>query len=556
MNIQSLRSGFWARGKRTGLGALAVACALIGAVAVGCGGSGGGGGSSTKTGSASLTITWPERTRLIPAASNSITASFYRAGTLVSTKTVARPTSGNTSTVSFTDLPATNLTLTASAYPNEDGTGTAQASATTQVAVEADETKSVSLTMASTINTISITPSTATIAIGTTQALTATAYDTSDATVLMSTSATTWTSSSETVATVDANGVVTALAVGTTNITFTDTESGKTATAVIKVGTVGGGDDTLVDLANAYINSLTTAQKAATVVSSNATNAAKWSNLPAVPASDGTTTLRSGVAYSSLTTAQKTAWVNFVQAALGSTGYERLNQIRRADDYLKTLNSGYSGDYVYLAFLGTPSTTGNWMFQVGGHHIANNYYYAGTTLQTTTPYFLGVEPQTFTSSGTSYSPLAAQKSGMFNLINGLSSTQLNSAKLSSSFSDVYLGPGKDARSNFPTGTTGRGLLASNLSDSQKTLLKTAIQAWTQDSKRATEYQALYESELDQTYVAYSGTTGFTNQGDYVRIDGPHVWIEFVCQNGVVQSGIHFHTVWRDRVTDYNAAYGF
>lgn len=554
MNIQTLRSGLWNRGKGAGILAFAAACALIGAAAVGCGGSGG--SSNEGKGSASLTITWPQATRLIPVASNAITASFYRAGTLVATQTVAKPTTGNTSTVTFTDLPATNLTLTAAAYPNEDGSGTAQAKATTQVSVEADETATVTLTMASTIESISLSPSTKTIAIGATQALTPTAVDSSDATVLISTATTSWTSSSESVATVDEDGVVTALAVGTTNITFTESESGKTATAIIKVGTVGGGDDTLVDLANAYIDSLSAAQKAATVVTSDATNAAKWSNLPAVPASDGTNNLRNGVAYSTLTTAQKTAWTNFVQAALGATGYERLNQIRRADDYLKTLNSGYSGDYVYLAFLGTPSTTGNWMFQVGGHHIANNYYYTGSTLQTTTPYFLGVEPQTFTSSGTSYSPLASQKSGMSNLINSFSSSQLTSAKLGSSFSDVYIGPGKDARSNFPTGTTGRGLLASSLTTAQKTLLKTAIQAWTQDSKRATEYQALYESEIDQTYVAYSGTTAFTNQGDYVRIDGPHVWIEFVCQNGVVQSGIHFHTVWRDRVTDYNAAYGF
>lgn len=318
---------------------------------------------------------------------------------------------------------------------------------------------------------------------------------------------------------------------------------------------------TIVDLANAYIATLSTTQQAATVLSSSATNAAKWSNLPATPSdSGGTNNLRNGVSYSTLSTEQKTAWLNLVQAALGadsSNDYNQFSQIRASDDYLGSLRNGYSGDYEYVAFVGTPSTSGSWLLQVGGHHNAHNYYYTGTTLQTSTPYFLGVEPQSFTYSGTSYTPLSAQRNGMYNLINSLSSSQLSSAKLSSSFSDVYLGPGSDARSKFPTGTSGRGILASNLTSAQQSLLKIAIAAWTQNSPLASTYQSLYEAELSSTYVAYSGTTTFNNQGDYVRIDGPHVWIEFVCQSGVVVSNqIHFHTIWRDRVTDYNAAYGF
>ncbi|RZK21647.1 MAG: DUF3500 domain-containing protein [Hymenobacter sp.] len=40
-------------------------------------------------------------------------------------------------------------------------------------------------------------------------------------------------------------------------------------------------------------------------------------------------------------------------------------------------------------------------------------------------------------------------------------------------------------------------------------------------------------------------------GDYVRIDGPNVWSEFVCQNGIVyHSQIHYHSIWRDRTRDY------
>lgn len=58
-----------------------------------------------------------------------------------------------------------------------------------------------------------------------------------------------------------------------------------------------------------------------------------------------------------------------------------------------------------------------------------------------------------------------------------------------------------------------------------------------DDATAASILATYTSELANTYISYgsntSGTAGsastfFTTNTDYVRIDGPHVWIEFVC----------------------------
>src|SRR4051812_39341059 len=79
-----------------------------------------------------------------------------------------------------------------------------------------------------------------------------------------------------------------------------------------------------------------------------------------------------------------------------------------------------------------------------------------------------------------------------------------------------------------------------------------------DPTVAANLMAMYENELDSTYVAWtgSGTSGnassFLNANtNYARIDGPSVWIEFVCQSGVVfRNQIHYHTVWRDHVRDY------
>lgn len=535
-------------------------------IATGCGG-GSSKAASVTTTSATLQITWPDSdSRLVPSAANSITVAFLNGSTTVSKQTVARPSTGSSSTLSFTDLPAeTELTLTATAYPNTDGTGTAQATASKSVILEASANTELSITMASTISSLVVTPTTSAVVVGATKTLVATAYDTSGAVVLTSSSIT-FASSNSDVASVDAStGVVTGITEGSATITATDSESGESGTAAVTVNTTG---NTIVDLANAYISSLSTAQQTATVVAFDATHAAKWINLPANPSSDGTQSQRNGVAYSTLTTAQKTAWNNLVNAVLaGGTALNQFNMIRAADDVLRNTYgaTGYSGDYQYVAFVGTPSTTGSWMFQVGGHHNAHNYYFVGNSLQTTTPYHIATEPTSFTSNGSTVRPLGEQKDAVTTFLTSLSTTQLSKAKLSTSFSDIYLGPGKDARSNFPTGTSGRGALVSSLalSSTQLQYLKNVIAAWVLSRSTDTySYQSLYESELSDTYVAYSGnssapTTAFTTQGDYIRIDGPHVWIELACQNGVVVANqIHYHTIWRDRVTDYNEAFGF
>ena len=63
--------------------------------------------------------------------------------------------------------------------------------------------------------------------------------------------------------------------------------------------------------------------------------------------------------------------------------------------------------------------------------------------------------------------------------------------------------------------------------------------------------AKYTSELTNTYIAYSGSTSVTIENDYIRIDGPSVWIEFSYQGGIIiRNTPHPHSVRRDRITDY------
>jgi hypothetical protein len=62
--------------------------------------------------------------------------------------------------------------------------------------------------------------------------------------------------------------------------------------------------------------------------------------------------------------------------------------------------------------------------------------------------------------------------------------------------------------------------------------------------------AKYRRELNDTWLSYSGTPTLAAENDYVRIDGPSLWIEFSMQPGRIVQGVHPHSVWRDRTGDY------
>lgn len=314
----------------------------------------------------------------------------------------------------------------------------------------------------------------------------------------------------------------------------------------------------IVCLANAFIATLTSSQQSQVVLTLNLTNAKRWSNLPCA------LSCRNGLLFSSLTSAQQAAALALIQAASGTAsneGYEEFQTIRAADDYLGQSASGYSSGNYVIAFLGSPSTTGKWMLQFGGHHYAQNITYDNGSVTSITPLHEAVEPNgSFTVNGTTYtSPMASELAAMRDLLSAFTTTELSGAKISTTFSDCLMVPGSTTNT-FPS--TKQGIKVSALSSTAQAKVLTAIAAWVNDvdPTTAATYLTTYQNELANTYVCYSsntsGTSGnassfFTANTDYVRIDGPSVWIEFVCQNGVVISNqIHYHTVMRDHSRDY------
>ena len=170
-----------------------------------------------------------------------------------------------------------------------------------------------------------------------------------------------------------------------------------------------------------------------------------------------------------------------------------------------------------------------------------------------TPHFEAIEPLSFVASGTTYQALNEEKIALADMLASLSATEQNTAKLSSTFGDILMGATNGGTSKdwtFPT--TKVGLKVGTLSAAQKQKVIDAIKTYVLDVDDidANAIITQYTNDIDDTYIAYAGTTGLATQKDYVRIDGPNVWIEFSVQSGIVMSGVHYHSIWRDHYRDY------
>ncbi|WP_243657666.1 DUF3500 domain-containing protein [Parafrankia sp. BMG5.11] len=273
-----------------------------------------------------------------------------------------------------------------------------------------------------------------------------------------------------------------------------------------------------------------------------------WSNFPAqqVP--------RKGVALSDLDTNAKAAAMALVKTMLSAEGYAQVQAIQEADDWLRensasgTDSFGSDTDY-YIAIYGTPSASDSFMVQFGGHHLARNYTYKGTTASIT-PDFTGTEPKSFTIGSTDVEPMKEKAGTLFDVFDSLSEEQESQAELSDTIDDILMGPGVDS-GEFPE---TQGVAVSDLSTDQQQLVLDAIGAWVDDAAPgvAASLMETYKSQLDQTYVAFANSDTIDGESTYLRIDGPRVWIELVNTRSQSTPNVHYHGVYRDKNDDYGS----
>ncbi|RYG85433.1 hypothetical protein EON77_05595, partial [bacterium] len=215
------------RSPRLGLALLAALVTSAGTLA-GCGGaefpgtaSGSTSGNSEATvfpatgrGRVALRVAWPTsgKTRVVPTATGSIRVDVRQGATVVATTVVVSPAT----TATLEDVPVGAFTVRATAYANATGTGTALARGELPAVVTDGGVATVPVTMASTVNSLTATPSSVSLLLGLLGAptISVTARDADNNVVLLAAGDLEFTSSNPLVVTVSVLGQLTGLLTG------------------------------------------------------------------------------------------------------------------------------------------------------------------------------------------------------------------------------------------------------------------------------------------------------------------------------------------------------
>lgn len=303
-----------------------------------------------------------------------------------------------------------------------------------------------------------------------------------------------------------------------------------------------------VDLANHFLYTLTSEQRSKALVPLSKENIGKWSNLPVREFP------RQGVILQELSKESIESALRLAESALSKSGFKTMQEIILADDNQHHVsgNSKWGSGQYYIAILGVPSMTNSWMLQITGHHLTENISFYKNEIQSFTPQFTGIEPDTFTRDGVAYSPLKIKKDSIYKMIHSLHKKQLLDAEIKGGPNDVVVVP--QHSHSFPK---QQGIPFYALTLQQQALVKDAMKTWINEASSpiSSSYLSAYLSQeaLKETYIGWSGSVSDKFDPTYIRIDGPRLWIEFAFRKGAMKpDNTHYHTVWRDKKTDYGS----
>ena len=192
----------------------------------GCGGSGS--PPFQRGGRLAVRIAWPSESlsRVIPVATKAIRLEVRRGATVLASTLVERPGSG----ALFPEIPIGGVSVRATAYPDPAATGVALAGADVATTVTDGLTATVPLTLASTIDSVQVAPSSVTLFLSlvSTRHLTVTARNAQGTVVLVAPEDLQFTSAAPLIALVSSGGTVVGLLPGTTTVTVRERTSGRT----------------------------------------------------------------------------------------------------------------------------------------------------------------------------------------------------------------------------------------------------------------------------------------------------------------------------------------
>ena len=154
----------------------------------------------------------------------------------------------------------------------------------------------------------------------------------------------------------------------------------------------GASNAELVRAAQDFLAALTQEQRDKAMFAVDAPEWRRWSNTSSYH--------RHGIGFDELTAGQREQAFDLMRAAFSAKGFKLSRDIMRLNHHLGELTGRperYSEWFYWLTFMGEPSETEPWGWQVDGHHLVVNYFVLGNQV-VMSPLFTGSEP-VFAQSG-------------------------------------------------------------------------------------------------------------------------------------------------------------
>ena len=298
--------------------------------------------------------------------------------------------------------------------------------------------------------------------------------------------------------------------------------------------------------ADAFLASLTPAQRARTTFGVDDSEWRKWMNQHFYA--------RQGVGFEEMSEAQREAAFAMLRASLSAKGLQTTRDIMRLNHTLGELNDDdfvQYGEWKYwITVMGTPSSTEPWGWQLDGHHVIVNYFVMGDQV-VMTPTFMGSEPVTATSgkyAGTTV--LQREQDKGLSMIASLTDAQRTKAIVALT-KTTNNNVGEAFKDNLSLEHIG--IRATELTPAQKERLLDLIGEYVSHQREGHARVKMDEvrRHVDDTWFGWIGGTG-TDAVFYYRIQSPVVLIEFDHQTPIALRGLprgtatrqHIHTVIR------------
>jgi len=263
---------------------------------------------------------------------------------------------------------------------------------------------------------------------------------------------------------------------------------------------------------------------------------------------------RRGVSLEEMDEEQKAAAWSLLDASLSVAGVEKTRSIMRTDHRLLELNGdpiSFGEEKYYFTFMGMPSESEPWGWQLDGHHLIINYFVLGDQV-VMTPAFWGGEPvRTEAGRYAGNVILQGEQDLGLALMQSLSPEQQANATIDSvkNGSDMEAGANQDNLVLDP-----EGIRATELDSAQQLALLGVIREYVGNLRDPHAEVTMEEigEHLDDTWFAWRGAAE-DDAVFYYRIQSPVILIEFDHQSPVGtsqknQPGVptrdHIHTVVR------------